>query len=341
VSYTSIVLAFTLAISLWSAEPSALPQRTGGRAGGSSSSSGGSGSSGGGGGGGGGGGDGGEALVEIVFCLVLLAFSDDPTERTIGCSGLTLLFILFAGYCAWSAIKSGRKAAAAKMEARGPPMDVSVVMLGIDWRARERIQKTLKDLAQASDLATGPGLRRFLCEVSDLLRRHEVSWLYSGAINYENGLSKTQAESAFQTATTAAASRYKEEVIRNMRGALTEQTASDVRPRVEEGPGVVVVTLAVSARRELPDIRNVRDALCLRAALDSFSKLLPEQIAAVEVIWSPAEEKDRMSTAELEILYPELKKIDEASLAGRAFCKACGGPFAAELRTCPHCGTPI
>lgn len=61
-------------------------------------------------------------------------------------------------------------------------------------------------------------------------------------------------------------------------------------------------------------------------------------MVAVEVIWTPAEENDRLSSAELETLYPELRKIDEKSMTGRVFCASCAGPFAAELGACPHCG---
>ncbi len=69
--------------------------------------------------------------------------------------------------------------------------------------------------------------------------------------------------------------------------------------------------------------------------------MTPTQMVALEVIWSPAAENDRMSSAELEVLYPELKKIDESTIAGRVFCGFCGGPFAAELLECTHCGAPL
>ncbi len=67
----------------------------------------------------------------------------------------------------------------------------------------------------------------------------------------------------------------------------------------------------------------------------------PASLAAVEIIWSPAAEEDRMSTAELEQRYPELRKIDETAIAGRVFCAYCRGLFAMELLECPHCGAPI
>ena len=63
-------------------------------------------------------------------------------------------------------------------------------------------------------------------------------------------------------------------------------------------------------------------------------------MVALEVVWSPAAENDRMSTAELEQFYPEMKLIDPNSIAGRVFCAYCNGPFPAELLNCPHCGAP-
>ena len=63
--------------------------------------------------------------------------------------------------------------------------------------------------------------------------------------------------------------------------------------------------------------------------------------AGIEVVWSPAAEDDRMSTAELEQHYPELEKLDEKAIAGRVFCAHCSGPFPMELLACPHCGAPV
>jgi hypothetical protein len=98
------------------------------------------------------------------------------------------------------------------------------------------------------------------------------------------------------------------------------------------------VTLAVAARRELPDVGDVHDARRLRAVLEDLAAISSRELVAMEVIWSPAVETDRMSTAELETLYPELRKIDPQSIAGRVFCKFCAGPYAVELLKCPHCG---
>lgn len=216
-------------------------------------------------------------------------------------------------------------------------MDVSVVTLAIDWRARAAVQKELARLARTADTSTREGRSLLLREAVSSILHAEVSWLYAGASDYTCNLSPQRAEQIFRTAASKAKTRYKKETLRNVEGAKSESTV-DSAARPHEGAGVVVITLVVAARRELPDVRNVRDAGRLKTTLRSFAALSPYELAAVEIVWSPAEEQDRMSSAELEMLYPELVKIDPASIAGRVFCKSCAGPYAAELLACPHCG---
>lgn len=219
-------------------------------------------------------------------------------------------------------------------------MDVSVVTLGLDWHARKEVQPELAGMARTLNTSTTTGLLQMLRQAASLLLRHESSWVYSGALDHSSGRPAAEAEERFRKATAEVASRYREETIRNLRGVRDERTARGPAPSAEEGPGFLLVTLAVHARRELPDVRNVRDAFCLRNALEAFGKLTESELAAVEVIRSPSEETDCLSSAELETLYAGLRKRDDDAEAGRVFCVSCGKPFAAELRSCPSCGTP-
>lgn len=256
------------------------------------------------------------------------------------CIVIVIVLIISIGVFV-SSRKKGAAAVAAHVPSAEPAiggMDVSVIMLGIDWRARRQIQKDLERLSQSGRTDTPEGLAEMLRESVILLRRAELSWLYAGALDFQGGLSPQVAERIFRNATTKAAEKYQEEVVRNIRGAKTTQAVSEMKARSEEGEGVVVVTLAVAAHRQLPDVQNIHDAARINAVLTAYAALTADELAAMEILWSPAEENDRMSTAELETLYPELKKIEPGSIAGRVFCKYCGGPFAAELMKCPHCG---
>ena len=87
----------------------------------------------------------------------------------------------------------------------------------------------------------------------------------------------------------------------------------------------------------MADVTNANE---VRHLLDQVIALDGESLAVLEVIWSPADDADRMSTAELEVLYPDLRRINEETVAGRVFCAYCAAPFAKELNTCPHCGAP-
>ena len=113
--------------------------------------------------------------------------------------------------------------------------------------------------------------------------------------------------------------------------------AVGVRPKESEGLGVVLVTVLVAARREIFDFRADR-AGDIRTLLDALARLTAGEIVALEVVWTPAADADRMSTAELEARHPHLVKIGD--VGGRVFCAYCGGPHAEELPRCPHCGAP-
>ncbi len=218
-------------------------------------------------------------------------------------------------------------------------VDVSAITLAVDWRDRRALQAKLEALAKSGDTSGPQGLARLLSEVAIELRRVEQSWLYAGATSFEP-VAETQAEERFRSIAQDMRSRYRTEVVRSADGATVEGARPELKARAEEGEGVVAVTVVVAARGEIPDLAQARDADGLRRLLSSLGAIGGTRLMALEVIWSPSTETDRMSTAELEVLYPELAKIDERSIAGRVFCQYCRYPYAAELAKCPQCGAP-
>lgn len=217
-------------------------------------------------------------------------------------------------------------------------VDVSVVLIGIDWRARRFVQQRLMELA-AGNTGSSAGLTELLRQTCRLLLEVELGWLYAGAYNAEP-MPQNEAHKEFLRMAQDLRSRFRHELVRNADGTSRAGPMPKVRARPEEGEGVVVVSLLVAARVDLRNLLQPRDAQALKQVLTSLGRLSPAQLVALEVIWSPAAEDDRMSTAELEVLYPELRRVDERTIAGRVFCVYCGGPYAAELGQCPHCGAP-
>ncbi|MEZ4339877.1 MAG: DUF1517 domain-containing protein [Sandaracinaceae bacterium] len=218
-------------------------------------------------------------------------------------------------------------------------VDVTAVRLALDWRARRAVQARLEVLARSGKTRSKAGLVELLHETVGLLEDARLSWLFADVVNHQP-MSPQQARGTFESIAVDARSRFKEELVRARDGALTEQAASARTPKSHEGPGAVVVTLIVAARRELLDVQRDADANEIHRLLASLRTSSVADLVALEVVWSPADENDRMSTAELEARYPELARLDEASVGGRVFCGYCAGPYADELPQCPHCGAP-
>jgi len=240
--------------------------------------------------------------------------------------GLVILFVVLAPF-------------AKKSTAAGGPMFLSSLALGLDWHVRRELQRKLEQLALQKLGGTAEGRTKMLREVALALRRAELSWLYVDCQGRE--LASDTAEAAFVAKRDGARSRFRRELIRSEGSEVTIEPPGPRRIRPEEGPGTVVVSLILVTRRALTGWPGMTDAAEIRAALADRSAVASRDLVAIEVVWSPAAEDDRMSTSELEQHYPELVLIDPASIAGRIFCSYCGGAFAMELLSCPHCGAAV
>lgn len=258
---------------------------------------------------------------------------------TCGSAGFTLVILLFFGLFLLVNLKRSRGGAGlGQTSARA--IDVTVLRVAVDWRERKFVQAELDRIARSADTSTMPGLVRMLREVTVVLRRIRETWLYAGIVNAQP-MRAPEAEAFFQQHAQDARTRFREELIRNAEGARATRTASAIEARSDEGEGLVVITLIAAARGHLLDFHDAADAEQVRRCLESLGNLTSAALVAVEIVWSPAAEDDRLSSAELETLYPDMKKIRGSSLAGRVHCAYCGGPFPAELLSCPHCGARV
>lgn len=215
-------------------------------------------------------------------------------------------------------------------------VDVSALYIAVDPRARKKLQQRFAQIAETCDTTTTEGLLKMLREVALELRRARDSWLYVGAMNAQP-MFPSAAESAFHKQVQQARAGFEDEILRAADGRVIRGEVPDITARTEEGEGLVLVTVVVAANGNLYDITNIHDPDQVRRALEGMSALTKFRLVAVEVIWTPAAEDDRMSSVELEARYPFMVKVPEA-VAGKVTCKFCGGGFPAELLSCPHCG---
>lgn len=192
------------------------------------------------------------------------------------------------------------------------PIDVCVLMLGIDANARPEVQHAMNDIASSGDTSSPTGLVQMLREAISVLRGVEASWTHAAALS-SSPMPAAEAETRFVEAAQSARARFEHELIRNVDGHTTTEPTPELPDRADV-PGVVVVTLVVAARGELRDVSNARERGELASAFDALVSVEPKDFVAMEVIWSPAAEEDRATVAQIEAKYPELVRL-EAPLA--------------------------
>ncbi|MEZ4410799.1 MAG: DUF1517 domain-containing protein [Polyangiales bacterium] len=214
-----------------------------------------------------------------------------------------------------------------------PGVEFRRVTVAIDHSARAAVQSSLAALAARVDAASPAGLHAAAEATRDALTQAR------GAIRYGVATARSLSEAAGQAAFAAQADE--------LRGRYTVETVGRARnagpklaPRPEEGGGLVVVSVLVAARGALPVAPSGHDLASLMGALHAMVPPRADRLLALEVIWSPSEDADRMSSAELEFLYPELRRVDDAMAFGRVVCGHCRAVYAAELGRCPACGAP-
>jgi len=234
---------------------------------------------------------------------------------------LLLLFFLFRGL--------------ARL-AEPPKIGVSLVRVALDARARRFVQQELAKLAAKGDTSTRSGLADLLASASRALLASKLAWIYCGVEQFAPTL-VAEARSRHNLLTADARSRFQHELVRAADGTKRHADAPALTAREHEGEGVVVVTLIVATHAKLRAASPARiDEV--EQLLTQLSGLSASEVVALEVVWSPAAEEDRMSTDELEARYGELTRV--TAIGGRVFCAHCSGPHTAELAKCPHCGAP-
>lgn len=210
-----------------------------------------------------------------------------------------------------------------------PTATVRVLSVGIDWTRRRDVQQRLAAQSGAHDLSTAAGMFAAWRDVQSVLRAS------SSAVRYVS-LSQTNplvsdAGRAFEARASDLRGRYIIETVTDAARGI----APTLNARGEEGEGLVVVSVVAGFNRALPEINA---ATALDAVIAALCGDDPEALVALQTVWSPTSEDDRMSSAELEARYPELRRLDDG--VGRVQCASCKAVWAKELGRCPACGAP-
>ncbi len=236
------------------------------------------------------------------------------------------VFVFGLGF-APSVLRRARRRRAAAREERAQLRRLSV---GFDWTVRRTLQSRLARLAGSLSIETSPERAGAAREVVALLREHVGGACYVHASAWSEPMSA--APGALARAATELRARFTHET-RGRGGAETPE----LRARSEEGEGLLVVTLLIGSWHDAGPLVEARDRGSLDTLLATF--VFADALDGLEVIWSPAEENDRMSSYELERCYPELVRLDDAAAVGTVRCGHCATARPRELRSCPRCGS--
>jgi hypothetical protein len=224
----------------------------------------------------------------------------------------------------------------------GPPMlasttghgecEVRRITLAFDARARRALQQSLDQIADNVDMNTPHGLLLGAQQARNLLRAAVGNAAAAYAVSHR--ASVAQAERVFVQTCDDLNRRYDQATISNHR--RTEPP--EVTARREEGDGFVVVSIVVGINGSLPQLSARPTRSSISQALADLLPRRADDLASLEVIWSPSIDQDRLSSAEMAVLYPELVSLAEAAPMGRVVCNSCHNIYAKELGGCPLCG---
>ncbi|NVB84627.1 MAG: DUF1517 domain-containing protein [Kofleriaceae bacterium] len=206
-------------------------------------------------------------------------------------------------------------------------VDVSVLRIAIDGRASKFVRTELARIMASIDGTSAQGRSKRLREVSVTLRRVRDSWIYGGAVN-DPIRDHADARAAFAWHVDDARVRF------------TTAAVPLGNPR-DPQTTLILVTIVVAARGELATVGEIGAGEELRRALEAAAHREADDIVALEVVWVPEEDGRVLSSIQLEAQYPppELYRL-RGAVVGNVYCTYCGGPFPAELVSCPHCGAP-
>jgi uncharacterized membrane protein len=189
-----------------------------------------------------------------------------------------------------------------------PSVSVAKVQVGLLSDART-LQADFDRIAKSADTGSSEGLSQVLQETTLSLMRHPEYWVYGAAENQQARLEAAEAQ--FNRLALAERSKFSEETLSNVNNQLRQARESALVKAepggelVQAAPGeFIVATLLVATQNklQLPAVNNTQD---LRRALSQVGAIPSEQLLAVEVLWTPQDEEDTLSSEE----YPDLKLI--------------------------------
>jgi uncharacterized membrane protein len=259
-------------------------------------------------------------------------WSDDDSHVSAGALFRLVLFVILAALILFFAVRYWLSQH--KVDPEPSPYDFEVrrVSVGLDWSVRPAVQAALEQAASEIDASTEHGRLYVLQRVRDVLRAHLQGVRYAAFVSRR--AAPEPAQEIFDSTAASLNARYDQNTISNQR----RNAPPDVTARSEEGEGFVVVSVLVASSSALPTLPSWPSRESIDGALITIVPPSASALVGLEVVWSPSIDQDRLSSAELESLYPELVRVGTTP-PGRVVCRHCRCVSAQELGECPSCGS--
>lgn len=237
-----------------------------------------------------------------------------PFPFLVGGGGLFSLLILFAvASFLLRALRSSQGEEGGY--SASPAVSVAKLQVGLLSEARE-LQSSLNQIALKADTDSSQGLAQVLQESTLALMRHPEYWMYAGSEVKQASLEA--AENQFNRLALAERSKLTAETLSNVgnmlrqadqaKAALPDAGGALAETQFDKPGEFIVVTLLVATqgKLQLPAVSSSQD---LRQALSQIGSVSPDNLLAMEVLWTPQAEGDTLSSEDVLVGYPDLKLI--------------------------------
>jgi uncharacterized membrane protein len=210
-----------------------------------------------------------------------------------------------AGNSPWMGLTGGQYDDDDEVEATPDRAYVYKIQLGLGRSARE-IQNRLAKFAAEGDTTSESGLAHLLHQTALELMREKHSIRY-GLMEAGGPMSLTNGETKMNAASLAERSRFQVERVRGADGSVrrSDTAASQSNEALE----YLVVTLVVATRRPVVATKEIGDPQQLQAVLGELGGVPADALLGLEVIWTPADPDDALTTNDLMTGYPELRSL--------------------------------
>jgi uncharacterized membrane protein len=229
-----------------------------------------------------------------------------------GFGGLFGILIMFA--IASFLIRSFRSITAGDDEygysTSSPTVSVAKLQVGLLAEARS-LQEDMNRIARSANTGSTEGLAQVLQETTLSLLRHPEYWVYGAAQSQQARLEAAEGE--FNRLALAERSKFTEESLSNVNNQLRQASVKAELPgaggALSQQPGeyiVATVIVGTEGKLNLPKITSSDD---LRRAISQIGSVSSDRLLALEVLWTPQEENDTLSSEEVIALYPDLALV--------------------------------